>query len=96
MHRTNNKKIAINSLKQPQSTGLQNGEFCSVVTQVVSHRAFTAEAPVRSRAWAHEIGGVQMNISSDFSLSTSVFLLLVSFHLSSICFFILIPTLLGR
>lgn len=66
------------------------------MTQVVSHRAFTAETPVRSRAWAHEIGDVQMNIRTDFSLSSSVSLLLVSFHLSSTFFFILIRTLLGR
>jgi len=30
MHRKNNTKIAITSLKQPWSIGLQSGEFCSV------------------------------------------------------------------
>jgi hypothetical protein len=59
--------------------------------QVVSHRAFTAETPVRSRAWAHEICGGQINIRSDFSLITSV-----SFHLILTFFFILICTLSGR
>jgi hypothetical protein len=66
------------------------------MTQVVSHRAFAAETLVRSRNWALEIGGVQMNIRTDFSLSTSVSLLLVSFYLSSIFFFILIRTLSGK
>ena len=66
------------------------------MTQVVSHPVFTAETPVRSRAWAHEFGGGKMNIRSDFSLSNLVSLLSVSFHLSTIFFFILICTLSGR
>jgi hypothetical protein len=57
------------------------------MTLVVSNRTFTAETPVRSRVWAHEIGGGQMNTRAEFSPSNSVSPLLLSFHLCSTFFF---------